>query len=151
MYILNSNSTGWQEYVQEVEVWECIAPGDSCGAGDIFPSLDTFCKQESTVLNSFHSGSVCFCLFLLCLGVLTRQAAGHNRVRGGGHRHLHLPQQLCLPRKEVKQVPLREFMIEIHAAWEDATFFGHYCNKSESTLGEYKYIETDKEKHGVGL
>ena len=53
MYILNSNSTGWQEYVQEVEVWECIAPGDSCGAGDIFPSLDTFCKQESTVLNTF--------------------------------------------------------------------------------------------------
>ena len=42
-------------------------------------------------------------------------------------------------------------IIEIHVAWEDATFFGHYCNKSESTLGEYKYIETDKEKHGVGL
>ena len=24
-------------------------------------------------------------------------------------------------------------------------------NQLESTLGEYKYIETDKEKHGVGL
>jgi hypothetical protein len=29
-------------------------------------------------------------------------------------------------------------MIAIHAAWEDATFFGHYCNKDIIILIEFK-------------
>ena len=46
-FILNTNSSARQEYAQEVQVGECTGAGDPCGAGSIFPSLDTFCKQVS--------------------------------------------------------------------------------------------------------
>merc|ERR1712212_471287 len=46
LFILNMNGTETrQEYVQEVEVGECVSTGSTCGDGSVWPNLDTFCKQ----------------------------------------------------------------------------------------------------------
>ena len=47
MFILNmGGEERHQEYVQEVQVGECLAAGQSCGDGHLFRHTTTFCKQQ---------------------------------------------------------------------------------------------------------
>ena len=75
LFILNTNETeSRQEYVQEVEVGECVSTGNTCGDGSIWPNLDTFCKQmysntmlwaitesRDVVIDTFTFPSSCAC------------------------------------------------------------------------------------------
>ena len=76
MFVLNGleGQEGMQEYVQEVEVGECLETGRACGNGDVFPYDSTYCKQEysytklwamteagKVVMDTFTFPSSCTC------------------------------------------------------------------------------------------